>query len=830
MLRETFLEENTPVDPPRSQEPEYDLDDKDADDLSFSSRHVPRLSMFDNMLQSLDRLSDGRSDANNPVVSTSKATAFNSDVDIRSRYNTFTTYRRRGHTVSSSLSSENDVRKENIQPVDARSTGRVFRSNSNSNFSKGSNKLPSIFGEDEPSTRTRVFLAQRAIHPAEKSRQMQTRSGHTSGKSSVSSSIDLGEMIAGPPIGKAGTGNRRSRSFDYGSNRNMIPSFKDVSQIEAAPTPVIRPGPAARQLPLPTSPQPTTLAHKNSSKSSKSHHGRKDRSATLGGASGKAKAEQSTDPWHNLEALPSLPTHVSSPGLNSVFVEAKPTSTLRERPGFFRRMFWSGKSTVPSGTVRELSGAPQPDSSASLDVERPEVLVSDNSAAPRARLPKQVQREPASSNASHVKTAPPTVTKKSSAFFRRRKKSASENIPVPFPVNLRELQVNPDLPSPVSSLRQVMDPYLAEARQSIASFQSIRDTAQGYHTALSSPAAPHDVFSTSEGGLGGLNEDLEGRVRPAALPILQIPGSWHSSKLHVPAGDHNLVSFLADSSSAELSAKSSSNSPQPTVDRPKTSPTNAYSERSPRLRPEESLPRNSSWKNGELHSQFPVVSTATSALSGSLFSPGTKLGQAVPGQVAPDELPVTSPKVSSPLPAAQQSPHPSGSELSVYKSAPSTPVVVQSDSSHVENPNSPLSQAFNVSTEEDNGSPSEEDKERALMIFENRDDEIEPGTAAAWLGDAGTDRGRIRTAYMKVFDWTNLDILSGMRSLCDRLALKGETQQVDRILDSFSKRWCACNPNHGFKSTGKFLSVLPRMKRANSSRCRAYDMLFHPSS
>jgi Sec7-like guanine-nucleotide exchange factor len=26
---------------------------------------------------------------------------------------------------------------------------------------------------------------------------------------------------------------------------------------------------------------------------------------------------------------------------------------------------------------------------------------------------------------------------------------------------------------------------------------------------------------------------------------------------------------------------------------------------------------------------------------------------------------------------------------------------------------------------------------------------------------------------------------------------------VDRILMSLSERWCECNPNHGFKATGK---------------------------
>ena len=815
MLRETFLEDNTPVDPPITQETDYDLEDQDVHDLSLSSKHVPRLSMFDNMLLSLDRLSDGRPDVNDPVASTSKGTAFNSDIDIRSRYNTLTTSRRRGHTMSSSVSSENDARKENIQPLATRSSNRIGRSNSNSNFAKGSHKLPSIFGEDEPSTRTRVFLAQRAVHPAERSLQKQAGHGRTGSKSSASSSIDLEQMIAGPPPGKAGQGNRRSRSFDYGSNRHFIPSFKERNQIEAAPTPIVHAGPAARQLPLPTSPQPTPLVRKNSTKSSKSHHGRKDRSATLGAASGKAKGQHSTDTWANLEALPPLPTHISSPGLSSTFMESRTTTTLRERPGFFRRMFGSGKNALPSASVRGLSDASHHDASGSLDGERPDVLDYDNLQNPVSHLPKQVQKQPASSNVSTVKATPPTVVKKSSAFFRRRKKSAPENIPMPLPLNLQDLRDNPDKPSPISSLRQVMDPYLAEARQSISSVHSngIIDASQGYHTALSSPVGPQDVFSRSEGIPGFLSEASERRARPDALPSLQIPGSKYSSSLQVPTGDHNLVSFLADSSSGELSTKSSNHSLRPRVDRPKTSPTNAHhSEQSSRSKPEMSLSRNSSWKNEDVHSPSPVVSTANSVLSGSLFSPATKPGQFPQEQMELDGGPVTSTIVSSPLQAAEPSPQASGSELSVYRSAPSTPVIAQHDSSQVDKIHSPLSQVFNAVTKDHSGSPSEEDRERAQMIFENRHDEIEPGTAAAWLGDAGTDRERIRTAYMEVFDWTNLDILAGMRGLCDRLALKGETQQVDRILESFSKRWCECNPNHGFKSPGKLFLVVTEIR------------------
>ena len=67
---------------------------------------------------------------------------------------------------------------------------------------------------------------------------------------------------------------------------------------------------------------------------------------------------------------------------------------------------------------------------------------------------------------------------------------------------------------------------------------------------------------------------------------------------------------------------------------------------------------------------------------------------------------------------------------------------------------------------------------------------------------------RARRAYMAFFDWSNTNILSAGRMLCAKLVLKGETQQVDRIVDAVSKRWCECNPNHGFKNAGRFYLTL----------------------
>lgn len=101
--------------------------------------------------------------------------------------------------------------------------------------------------------------------------------------------------------------------------------------------------------------------------------------------------------------------------------------------------------------------------------------------------------------------------------------------------------------------------------------------------------------------------------------------------------------------------------------------------------------------------------------------------------------------------------------------------------------------------------PFAEFRQQAQRLFDGDEELVDKATAAAWLGDSGPERTQVRKAYMELFDWTNLDILCSLRGFCGKLILKGETQQVDRVLDAFSTRWCECNPNHGFKATGENL-------------------------
>jgi len=98
--------------------------------------------------------------------------------------------------------------------------------------------------------------------------------------------------------------------------------------------------------------------------------------------------------------------------------------------------------------------------------------------------------------------------------------------------------------------------------------------------------------------------------------------------------------------------------------------------------------------------------------------------------------------------------------------------------------------------------PTQDDYDTAVKLF-HREEEMAHVDVAPWLGEDGTERARVRTAYMEMFDWKNMSVLAALRAFCNHVALKGETQQQDRLLVSISERWCACNPHHGFKHIGE---------------------------
>ncbi|KAF9341521.1 hypothetical protein BGZ91_007178 [Linnemannia elongata] len=71
---------------------------------------------------------------------------------------------------------------------------------------------------------------------------------------------------------------------------------------------------------------------------------------------------------------------------------------------------------------------------------------------------------------------------------------------------------------------------------------------------------------------------------------------------------------------------------------------------------------------------------------------------------------------------------------------------------------------------------------------------------SCYLGAAKPFNRRVVTHYMNHFDFSGKRLDSAFRQLCQKLMLKGETQEVDRVLEAFAQRYIDCNHQSIFGS------------------------------
>lgn len=79
---------------------------------------------------------------------------------------------------------------------------------------------------------------------------------------------------------------------------------------------------------------------------------------------------------------------------------------------------------------------------------------------------------------------------------------------------------------------------------------------------------------------------------------------------------------------------------------------------------------------------------------------------------------------------------------------------------------------------------------------------------AEWLGGLGLVNRAARSYYFANFDFAGLRLDMAFRRLCDKLFLRAETQQIDRILAAFSQRYFECNPDSVLGSADVVHSVV----------------------
>ncbi|KAI9743322.1 MAG: hypothetical protein M1818_003168 [Claussenomyces sp. TS43310] len=851
--RGTFLDDITPVDYTRDNDMEGLRNSRDSHDLSISPRQVTRDSLVDNMLLSLDQYA---------VFGSAAADDEAHDYDALDDEQPYETYSqpRQTQVPGHNYSYSSDYDKPASTTRSSSRTTRERRSNSSSNFQTGLGRINSVRNE---SSGAATPTGQRG--PQVQSRALHSRSGRGS-KGSSTNSFELGhaQVSATQRWARANTG--RSSSFDYGQDRQALNMDYATSRLntdaarcspydyDAAPTPTVPVGPR-RQMPLSSaapisaeripSPIPPTLERKRSTRSSKSaYKSRADLASGLGIDLGDDDTSR---------GLPPLPAFIKDPspappgGAGKLSKDLQPAQVnassqhTKDRPGFFRRVFGSSKNNLaaaPAAAAPEVTTSSQGSTTSNS-------ISTDRSGGKQQHVAGQTKlAQPSSRDANSVAKdhAPPVLTKKPSSFFRRRKKSVSEPehrppIPVVPPIQVhatREDLMQMQLPSPVSSLRKVMNPYLGSPLKSPPDAQFTRENSNGRFE----ESARHDSDDL-KGFSPDYTPDRNATIRavkprsrrsitdsPSSRNSLDLNDSDHgtTAALRIQSvnvkQDHDGMT-LRDRRNNDREGKRTPLKVTSKIDR-------STPEAIQRLVPSASIARDISlvaeyerahskriFTVGRSENSTPEHATSTPAYLREedwIMVTPSKSGHEKPSRVwlepssSEERLSAKVSNLSLAVEDAKTSAPTSGSTTTEYRSATSLPLVqIDADETGENNESNAelrsANEAVPSSSQAEAVVADAEDGARnaARSIYDGNENILPQSKAAAWLAGEGADRQRILRFYMEFYDFANLNILAALRVLCSRLILKGESQQIDRILDTFSGRWCQCNPNHGFK-------------------------------
>lgn len=447
----------------------------------------------------------------------------------------------------------------------------------------------------------------------------------------------------------------------------------------------------------------------------------------------------------------------------------------KERPGFFRRVF---------GTTPRANSFP--------DQHRP--VARDNSIQ---------STESVASSAIHPSATDPlpsVVTKKPS-FFRRRKKSTTDAPPPPaLPINPFTSASQPRDQSPppvspgVSSLRMVMDQYLGNSDCQLPK----TDHGDDKPASLANQTPRSSVVTTDS------DEDSE-------LDM------FHSG--YTPPPDASLKRVGLEPLEPRSSASTKSVTPQ-LQQQPFKSPRIGDMERNfeqhqgrERLRVitrnsrPELVQNNSFLADNSDVDEGSIAPSVISAVSDNYLGPDGAFSPVSPLARSTERF-VTSP--ISDMDRSDMDPLSPRSHAFTDYMRDSLGLPIEGIRSHESDlPSFQLDgHAVRPSVEVARGmlgtidEPTADERERARQIYNGEEQHMLKDEAAPWLGEKNPVSARTLIAYMDFFDFAGRNILSGLRNLCDRLVLKGESQQVDRILDAFSRRWDECNSTNGFRGPG----------------------------
>ncbi|RFU35476.1 hypothetical protein B7463_g915, partial [Scytalidium lignicola] len=853
--RETFLDDITPIDPANrdvaaARRPE----NRDSHDLSLSPREVTRDSLVDHMLLSLDQFSlftDSDPLGPRKFEDDRLYSSFGDDEGYQAASNFAARGTPRGHAYSYSSDYEN---ADDASRYSSGQTSRGRRSNSSSNFQSSLARINSLRNGQLP---------QRPIHSRSGKGSKASSAGSVDlgyaqvtgtqrwahGLAGRSSSFDYGTER--PALGS------RSATMVHQTNPGASPL--SPYDYDAAPTPTVPGGPRRARPSSPVvlphidqtriEPVPTKLERKRSTRSSRSAY----KGKTLLTSASVSRFEYNL---HDQDTeLPPMPAFMKDPApspsvsyIKSAKDQPSPTPQTKERPGFFRRVFGSSKNHPPA-----------PQESPASNVSSPGPAPADRPGTRQYRAASQPKNQtaPPSREAStpSKESTPHVLSKKPSSFFRRRKKSMSEPEP-PLPrAQLQQIHLPPDkdlsniiaLDSPSNSLRQVMNPYLrnsvlspTESQPSSKSEQNAGDETEEkerYARGFSPDYEPdkNATIRTVEQRPKKENDNSGYESMQKSTSSLN-PNAGHARDGRSNSNSDRDITFLQDASDNDPDGQStkSQSTPAPkdkfsldptwtppsaaaardkgrgsendrtqsmraqTLGKPEPAKLTSPSE-SQKSTPASKASENKAAKPSANNEEWVILSPRSplSSKPSNLKSPLEKNGQRMWLEASSsEESLIESSKLALPGERGSAYGAMTGSTDTVYKSATSLPIVqIEGQEHHAAS--SPTQEQATPQP----SVPTEDDRNRAFMIYSGNEDFIQKEKAAAWMGDESPVRTRTLVAYMELFNFANMSILAGLRNLCGNLILRAESQQVDRILDAFAKRWCQCNPNHGFKVT-----------------------------
>ncbi|KAK8125956.1 uncharacterized protein PG998_001715 [Apiospora kogelbergensis] len=797
---------------------------RDSHDLSLPSRQVTRDSLVSNMLASLDQFSLGQihtpATPQSPFDEPSNYRSMSLGGEDPARtissiprpsQRMHSSYNDRGHnyTYSSDFEGTDDAASRISSPYRGR------RSNSSSGFQSGLGRINSM--RESPTQQRGSQMANgRVLH---------SRGGKTS-KSSSTNSFDGGyAQVLGSQRWAHGIGGRSS-SFDMGQKHPPLsPTFAPAApapapnntaggswnldfsntlwneDYEAAPTPTVPGGPRRPTLTnAPTAiPQPPPIPPQQDQEPERRSASASDRKMSMrSNRTGTAGRGAASSKYNDLPPLPLPPPPApteemdSAPAPHVGYEKAKDkelgqaganttTQPKEPRPGFFKRMF--------GGSSKALASAFDSGSTSSNPPHVSPAPVETQSRPPSSRPPTQQPQQHANSFTGHH------VVQKKSSFFRRRKKSMTEP-PPPVPQApaahmsryaehpaQRARQMDPSDympdPSPVSSLRQVMSPYLKESSSAsplgLLPPRSKRES-----------VSPHYNVEDPEDDRRRKSRGFSPDYDPSPKATIRTVKSQSA-----------LVTRSRDSPTSSSNRTPMASPPMPTQ-RPKLTRDTTFFEDSSDSEGDKGNRSGQTKRNRPRRSSSPTAGTyklapndedgsyrENSSANGSPYLEAFDTEKQRPDSLG---LPIQDQPSSGRVSALSRS----GPDQS-NGSVPSLQVEGAEASSKPVG--SPLDEP-----EVTVGEPTEDDRLKAQRIFDGREDFIQKDRAASWMGEEGLVRQRTLRAYMELYDFADKSVLTALREVCGRLILRAETQQVDRILVCFSNRWCDCNPNHGFKT------------------------------